>query len=58
MTCIAREPYEVPVPDDWEQLTGQDRYGLLRDFIMGKYQTRSTLPDRFKEGVRKQPRKV
>jgi hypothetical protein len=58
MTCIARDSHELPVPDDWEQLTGQERHAVLRDYVLGKYDARSVQPDRFKTDVRKQPGRV
>jgi hypothetical protein len=36
MTCIARESHELPVPDDWDQLSGNERHALLRDHVLDK----------------------
>lgn len=58
MSCIAVHAHEVPVPDDWEQLTSPERYQLLREAVMKLYEARAGQPDRHKDGARKQPRRI
>lgn len=45
MSCIAVHAHEVPVPDDFEDLTSQDRYELLRGEVMRLYEARRDQPD-------------
>lgn len=58
MSCLTVQYHEVPVPEDFETMTGAERYEFLRGVVMDLYAARRAMPDRHKEGARKQPRRV
>ena len=58
LRMVATEASELQVGDDWETLSGRERYEAVRDHVLGKVAVRAGLPDRFVEGKRKQPRRV
>jgi hypothetical protein len=57
MGLVATQAHEVPVPDDFEYLSGEERYELLWSAVIDIYARRSGLPDKFQPHRRKQGRK-